>query len=283
MTTVDKPWNDAVNARAYADFARRYPMYRVTSAHLVGLAGLAPDAKVVDLACGTGVSVEAVLDSLGTRGAVFAVDGSAAMLAEARCRITDGRVTWVRERAENLAGNPVLRVPSGMDAVLCNSAFWQTDMPAAAAAAHSVLRVGGRLVFNVGARMLAGRRVSSSGNALIARMREIAIAEHDWYAASVPRAARRANGPLSEAAVRGLLTEAGFAVDEVRELRYAQTLEERYAWLTIPVFAERLQRLFGVSYEECMVLLASAYRDVAVSHPEPVTATWIAFAATKGA
>ena len=278
MTTVDKPWNDLANARAYADFARRYPMYRLTSAHLVEFAGLEPEAKVVDLACGTGVSVQAVLAALGPGGSVTAVDGSAAMLAEARCRITDDRVTWLQERAENLAAG----VASGLDAVLCNSAFWQTDMPAAAAAAHRVLREGGRLVFNVGARMLADRpEARSSGDPLITRMREIAIGEHDWYAASVPRAVRQPNGLLSEAAVRDLLAGAGFAVDEVRVLRYAQDLEERHAWLKVPVFARRLQRLFGgLSYSECAALLETAYRDVAVSHPEPLTATWVAFAAT---
>jgi SAM-dependent methyltransferase len=278
VTTVDKPWNDAANARAYADFARRYPMYRLTSGHLVELARLGPAAKVVDLACGTGVSVEAVLAALGTRGSVVAVDESAAMLSEARSRITDERVTWVRESAENLPA----AVPSGMDAVLCNSAFWQTDMPAAAAAARGALRDGGRLVFNVGARMLADRpEAREHGNPLIARMREIAIREHDWCAVSVPRAARQPNGPLSEAAVRDMLAGAAFTVDEVRELRYPQSLEERYAWLTVPVFARRLQRLFGgLSYAECMALLAAAYRDVAASHPEPVTATWVAFAAT---
>ena len=277
MTTVDKPWNGTANASAYADFACRYPMYRLTSAHLVEVAGLAPDAKVVDLACGTGVSVEAALAALGPRGGVFAVDDSADMLAEARSRVIDQRVTWVREQAESLGA----AVPSGLDTVLCNSAFWQTDMPAAATAARGVLRDRGRLVFNVGARLLADRpEARSHGNPLIERMREIAIREHDWCAATVCRIVRHPSGPLSEAAVRDLLAGAGFTVDEVRELRFEQSLEERYAWLTVPVFARRLQRLFGLPYPECMALLSTAYHDVSVSYPEPVTATWVAFAAT---
>jgi SAM-dependent methyltransferase len=276
VTTADKPWNGTANASAYADFACRYPMYRLTSAHLVEVAGLAPDAKVVDLACGSGVSVEAALATLGPRGCVFAVDDSADMLAEARSRITDERVTWVREQAENLGAS----VPSGLDVVLCNSAFWQTDMPTAAAAARGVLHDGGRLVFNVGARLLTDRpEARTPGNPLIERMREIAIREHDWCAASVCRVVRQPNGPLSEAAVRDLLAGAGFTVAEVRELRFEQSLEERYAWLTVPVFARRLQRLFGLPYPECMALLSTAYRDVSLSHPQPVTATWVAFAA----
>ena len=51
----------------------------------------------------------------------------------------------------------------------------------------------------------------------------------------------------------------------------------------MPVFARRLQRLFGLPYAECRALLADAYRDVAASRPEPEIATWIAFAATAEA
>ena len=45
---ADDPWKDADNAHQYAEFARRFPMYRVTSEHLVETAGLAPDATVLD-------------------------------------------------------------------------------------------------------------------------------------------------------------------------------------------------------------------------------------------
>ena len=61
-------------------------------------------------------------------------------------------------------------------------------------------------------------------------------------------------------------------------MRWEQSLEERYAWLTVPVFARRL--LDGLPYPECMMLLATAYRDVAAVHPEPRTATALAFTAT---
>jgi trans-aconitate methyltransferase len=277
VATADTPWEDADNARRYAQFARRYPMYRLTSEHLVGLAVLAPDARVVDLCCGTGVTTEAVLAVLGARGTVVAVDSAAAMLAEARSRVVDERVRWVRGHAENLTAGP----GAGVDAVVCNQAFWQTDMLAASVAVRGVLRVGGRLVFNVGAQMLADRpEAGASEDPLTVRMREIAAREHG-RPASAPRSERHPARGLSEGAIRDLLARAGLRVDGVRELRWEQSLEERYAWLTVPVFARHLQRLLdGLPYPECMTVLAKAYRDIADVHPEPRTATALAFAAT---
>jgi len=261
---ADDAWEDTDNARRYADFSRRYPMYRLTSEHLVRLAAPAADARVVDLCCGTGVTTEAVLGVLGSRGSVVAVDGAAAMLAEARSRVADGRVRWVRGRAEDLPAD----LAASVDAVVCNQGFWQTDMPAAAAAVRRVLREGGRLVFNIPAHMLAGRpEADASPDPLIVRMRETAA----------PREDQRPAGGITEDSIRDLLARAGFRVDEVQELRWQQSLEERYAWLSVPVFARYLPG--GLPYPEGSRLLADAYRQVAVTHPEPRTAVTVAFAA----
>jgi SAM-dependent methyltransferase len=277
MFVTDDAWEDADNARRYAEFSRRYQMYRLTSEHLTGLAALAPDARVVDLCCGTGVTTEAVLAVLGVNGSVIAVDGAAAMLAEARSRVADERVRWVQGRAEDLTADLAV----GVDAVVCNQAFWQTGMSAAAAAVRGVLREGGRLVFNVAAHMLADRpEADACPDPLIVRMRETATREHGWRAPA-PRQERRPARGLSEGAIRDLLPRAGFRLDDVRELRWEQSLEERYAWLTVPVFARNLQHLLGgLPYPEAMTLLADAYRHVAVTHPEPRVAVTVAFAAT---
>jgi SAM-dependent methyltransferase len=260
---ADGAWEDADNARLYADFSRRYPMYRLTSEHLVRLAALAPDARAVDLCCGTGVTTEAVLAVLGPRGSVIAVDGAAAMLAEARSRVADERLQWVRGRAEDLPADR-----AGVNAVVCNQGFWQTDMAAAAAAVRGTLREGGRLVFNIPAHMLAGRpEADASPDPLIVRVRETV---------APPEGHGPARG-LSEETIRDLLARAGFRVDEVQELRWEQSLEERYAWLKVPVFARSL--LGGLPYQDGLTLLADAYHQVALTHPEPRTAVTVAFAA----
>jgi SAM-dependent methyltransferase len=103
MADTHDPWDCAENALAYAEFASMHSTYRHTSRDLVDLAQLAADARVVDLACGTGITTEAVLAVLGERGSIVAVDASAAMLAAARSLVPDERVTWLRAPAEHLS------------------------------------------------------------------------------------------------------------------------------------------------------------------------------------
>lgn len=136
-------WSSGENARRYADFARTHPTYRDTSRDLVDLARPAADATVVDLACGTGATTEAVLSVLDERGRVIAVDASPAMLAMARSSVRDDRVRWLHSPAERLAVGPV-------DVVVCNSAIWQTDIRLTVAAVRRALRPGGRLATTAG-------------------------------------------------------------------------------------------------------------------------------------
>lgn len=83
-------WDDPHNAELYDRFARNHGMYRETSRDLVKLARLDDAALVVDLACGTGVTTQAILDRVQESANVVALDGSEAMLAIARRRVTDG-------------------------------------------------------------------------------------------------------------------------------------------------------------------------------------------------
>lgn len=123
-----------------------------TSSHSPGRPG---DAAVIDLACGTGVTTEAILAALGPDGRVTGVDGSAAMLAVAASSVTDRRVTWIHARAENLDQGMV-----GLaHAVVCNSAIWQTDLDATMRTVRNVLAEDGRFVFNVGSPFLRRRNL----------------------------------------------------------------------------------------------------------------------------
>ena len=147
-------WGEDDNARRYDAFAHEYPMYRETSRDLVALARLPADAVVLDLACGTGVTSGEVLAVLGPGGRVIGADKSAAMLEVASRSVTDPRVRWVQARAEDVDRH----VAGPVDAVVCNSAIWQTQFTRTVAAVRSVLAADGVFAFNLGVDFVRGAR-----------------------------------------------------------------------------------------------------------------------------
>ena len=105
---------------------------------------LVGDETVLDAGCGTGRVTEQLLERL-PRGRVVALDGSTAMLDEARRRLArfGDRVAFV---AADL-GRP-LALPTGdVDAILSTATFhWVPDHDALFRNLAAVLRPGGRLV-----------------------------------------------------------------------------------------------------------------------------------------
>ena len=274
MSSSDEPrgdsWGEADNAIRYDAFARRYPIYRQTSRNLVALARLSPRATVLDLACGTGATTAEILSVLGPDGQVVGVDKSPAMLAVAAESVPDRRVTWIQAAAED-----VDRYVAGpVDAVVCNSAIWQTDLAATAAAVRNVLAAEGRFVFNVGARFLEARDDPNNLGHRLGAMREIAAQHYGWTppGAQAPLPKRP---QLTRESIRRCLGQAGFAVERIEEFSYAESAEAKRAWLSIPIFTQNY--LPGLPYDDRIRVLDQTYEHPTPS--EPGIARWVAFAA----
>lgn len=266
-------WGEDDNARRYDAFARRHLIYRDTSRDLVALARLPADAAVVDLACGTGVTSREILAALGPGAKVTGADRSAAMLTVAARATADPRITWVQAPAENIdrhVGGPV-------DAVVCNSAIWQTDIATTAAAVRSILAPGGRFVFNTGAGYLAQQEDPNFGDdrpSPVSIMRDIAAQDYGWRPpdpATPPRVRPR---PTRES-ICGCLDRAGFDIEQVTEFTYRRDADAERDWLSIPVFTKFY--LPGLPYEDRMRVLARAYDRLGPGQPE--LSRWVAFAA----
>jgi SAM-dependent methyltransferase len=255
-------WGEDDNARRYDEYARQYPNYRDTSRDLVALAlppgdaGVA-DAAVLDLACGTGATTREILAVLGPHGRVTGVDQSAAMLTVAASSITDPRASWIQARAETVDQH----VTDAVDAVLCNSAIWQTDLAATAIAARVMLKAGGRFAFNVPVNFLGDAATDTSGDrfpSLLSEMR--AIAEHDYGWAPPGKIPGRARPPLTRDSICRALEAAGFDLELATEVSHLASAAAARAWLSIPIFTR--DRLTGLAYAERMRVLDKAYERV---------------------
>ncbi|MCY0962494.1 class I SAM-dependent methyltransferase [Streptomyces sp. H27-H5] len=263
-------WDDVTTAEAYAAFTRAYPMYSASSRDLAARAALPRSRVVVDLCGGTGTTAEAILALAPADATVISLDSSAAMQRIGRYLLTDARLTWVNAPAEHLADH----VPGhSVDAVVCNSAIWKTDVAAVVTAVRRILRPGGRFVFNIGGAFAGVAHPDSlvppdgpSGTSLIQP-----IAARDYGITPTPPALPP---KLPLPAITYLLADAGLAVTTAEVTGQRTTLAERTAWLSIPVFAGPEGPL---SYEQKMGILAEA---TAQARPDDVTVTsWLVIVA----
>lgn len=138
--------------------------------------------RIADIGCGTGILASRIRHELNP-AAVYGVDMSEGMLAQAQQR--DPAVWWMQGPAE--------RLPFGdaaLDAVVTTSAFHFFDQPTALREFHRVLSPGGLVA--------------------VATIAPVYPAAVDKLTAGL---ANPAHNP-SAAEMRGLFTDAGFAIDE---------------------------------------------------------------------
>ncbi len=113
---------------------------------LVSAAAPALGQTVLELGCGTGEFLPALLSAVGPQGSVLALDISAELLAQARAAVASHplahRVRWLHA---DMADLPL--ETAGVDAVVARSVlqYAETTLPAVTAGLARVLRPGGRL------------------------------------------------------------------------------------------------------------------------------------------
>jgi len=135
---------------------QRYLVPAVTAiwaADLVYRAGLRSGARVLDVACGTGVVARAAAERVGRIGWVAGIDINPGMLAVARSSQADpssqaGPESWIGWFLGSALALPF--AGAGFDVVLCQLGLqFFPDRPAALAEMHRVLAPGGRVGLNV--------------------------------------------------------------------------------------------------------------------------------------
>lgn len=148
----DPIWLDEQQAEHYQRFTAGFPYYRLAASALVEAAELGPGERVVDLACGTGVSTDVCLQRVGSEGRVVGVDPSAAALSIAARSLCP-------ERVRLLQGSVPATVSAfgagAADCVVCASAVWLFGPPQQwLSTVVEALRPDGRFAFSVPAELL---------------------------------------------------------------------------------------------------------------------------------
>jgi trans-aconitate methyltransferase len=247
-------WDDDETARRYDEHTQRYRSYSERAERLVAWAGVEPGMHVVDLACGTGITTTAILRRLDSRGRVSAVDGAEALLAVARARVADSRVSWAQARGETLDA----AVVQPADAVLCSAAFWQMRWPAAMTAVRGTLRAGGVFAFNLPDQFFPAlfcERPRPPGPSLVDHIFAVAVQKHGFVQPGPPLpAAPRPGADLDS--LRSLLDEAGLRLERWERFEQQLSTEEIVDWLRVPVFTTRM--LPGLDYATRMAILDAA-------------------------
>ncbi len=138
LSTASQQWN----AATYADNAHFVP---ALGQPVLDLLNAQPNERILDLGCGDGVLTEKLV-ALGAQ--VVGVDSSADMIAAARQRGLDARVTDAR----------ALVFDNDFDAVFSNAVLhWIKDDPdAPIAGAFRALKTGGRFVGELGGHACVG-------------------------------------------------------------------------------------------------------------------------------
>ncbi len=137
VAVVGTPWD----ARTY-DVSSQ-PQQAWASEVLARLEGIAPDASVLDVGCGTGRVTEALL-AIVPRGRILAVDASEEMVALARARLGDRAEVWCQDVLDLELDEPV-------DAIVSTATLhWVTDHDRLWRRLARALRPGGVLEIQCG-------------------------------------------------------------------------------------------------------------------------------------
>ncbi|QLY29689.1 class I SAM-dependent methyltransferase [Nocardia huaxiensis] len=122
-------------ARAYDAAPLQHFVYRPPQDEMVAELRAAGSRRIADIGCGTGILTTRIQRELRPE-AVYGIDASTGMLAQARARSTE--VTWLKSAAEHLPLDD-----GALDAVVTTSAFHFFDHPVALREFHRVLAPGG--------------------------------------------------------------------------------------------------------------------------------------------
>jgi len=255
-------WLEKETARRYAMFTQKTTMYQELSQAMVNLAQIEPGMRVLDLGCGTGVTTQHVLQSLGGTGHVYALDISAPMLNIAREQVQSSQVTFLHGDAADAANLLIDQPP--VDRIVCNSVFWQfRHKPDVMSALQQVLAPNGLFIFNAPEPYFIFQDIPHSKKVSIL-FKQLA-------------AERYGVGQQDMRTMRVFLENSGFELITTHEFKRTRSAEESYLFFQLPVATAWMEP--PLDYAARMALLEEAQQ---IAEPDKaVKQRWMYFVVRK--
>ena len=209
------------------------------SAELLGTAALQPGARVLDVACGTGVVARAAAEQVGPTGSVTGIDVAPDMIAVAEAIPAGGApIAWQEADAASLP------LPDeSYDVGLCQMGLmFMENRAGAVAELHRVLTPGGRIVINTPGRI----------QPVFEAMEQAIVANVDPNLGAFVSAVFSMHDP---SVLAGLLTEAGFDAVQAKEYDTTFDLPEPIEFLWNYINLTPLSALVAAAPEEAKAAL----------------------------
>ena len=212
-------------------------------------AGIRPGERVLDLGSGTGDPAITIGLSLGDAGSVTACDLTPAMLAKARERAANVGLERIDFVAADMSALPF--ADDSFDCVTCRfGLMFPADRIAAAREARRVLRPGGRVAY-----LVWGPYAENPPFFVIRRTLAAALGE-----AEGPPPHRHSLGQPGQ--LTEILTAAGFARVEERELRYKRPVDDLDDYIDRAIrrgYADSVDRLDEAQRRDLLQKLRDAF------------------------
>jgi SAM-dependent methyltransferase len=240
----------------YHAIAEQMAIYRESNRRLAEAAELRPGMRVVDLACGSGLTSLAALDAVPAGLDLTLIDSSQSMIDEARRNLEARGVSATYHVADAAAICQL--VTEKVDRVLCNLSLWYFAKPEdVLRELRKVIKPAGRLCFSLlGSYFNVGGEVVSPYWALVKVLAERGV---------LPRALPDVDRLPNQRSIEGTLAGAGFkplsfALDEIDAPD-----EELANWLRLYPIANGATRAEAV--EKSLALLETARDEIAQWKP----------------
>ena len=267
-------WNTQENAQAYLKFNKIYNYYKNSARKLVKSSDLQPGWKAADLGCGIGISTLPIVDSVGSKGSVIAIDPSRHMLDQAIFQSWPNNVNFVHGTLSDL--DPSI-LP--LDAVIANSVVWLAGPRRPFfTEVYKSLNSGGRFAFSLPCEY-AGEVAHMMEPAAIAF--QMALQEARETISFNPEPPNPTTPhPTDHYSLQGWkdpLLQAGFTSVHTESFIYTITHEEWLHHLSIPAIL--LNLLPGVGPEVQKRFLQEAHKRI--TPQKPCKKCWFYFIAEK--